>query len=73
MRGANTGSGILFCSGMIAGEGIIGIVLALLAVIGVADRLDLSGSLYTGPAGGLILLAILLVAVFVSGTKRRAH
>jgi len=35
-------NGILFCSGMIAGEGLIGIVLAILAVVGVSEILDLS-------------------------------
>jgi putative OPT family oligopeptide transporter len=35
--------GILFCSGMIAGEGLVGILLALLAVIGVDKVIDLSG------------------------------
>lgn len=35
--------GILFCSGMIAGEGLVGILLALLAVIGVDKAIDLSG------------------------------
>ncbi|MBQ4534222.1 MAG: oligopeptide transporter, OPT family [Ruminococcus sp.] len=34
--------GILFCSGMIAGEGLVGILLALLAVFGVAEAMDLS-------------------------------
>ena len=37
--------GILFCSGMIAGEGIVGIALALLAVFGVDKMIDLSGIL----------------------------
>ena len=32
-------SGILFCSGMIAGEGLVGILLAIVAVINVAVRL----------------------------------
>ncbi len=68
-RKGNSGSGILFCSGMIAGEGIIGVVLAILAVAGVADRLDLSSALNTGVAGGLLLLAILLTAVGISGTE----
>ena len=36
--------GILFCSGMIAGEGLVGIVLALLAVFGVDKALNLSKS-----------------------------
>ena len=34
--------GILYCSGMIAGEGLVGIVLAILAVFGVGELLDLS-------------------------------
>ena len=37
--------GILFCSGMIAGEGLVGILLALLAVAGVDKMLDISGIL----------------------------
>jgi len=37
--------GILFCSGMIAGEGLIGIVLALLAVFGLDAMIDISGLL----------------------------
>lgn len=39
-------SGILFCSGMIAGEGLVGILLAILAVVNVAGKIDLSGSFY---------------------------
>ena len=37
--------GILFCSGMIAGEGIVGIVLALFAIFGIDKIIDLSGIL----------------------------
>ncbi|MBQ8297812.1 MAG: oligopeptide transporter, OPT family [Ruminococcus sp.] len=37
--------GILFCSGMIAGEGLVGIVLALLAVFGLDKVVDISGVL----------------------------
>ncbi|MBQ4312975.1 MAG: oligopeptide transporter, OPT family, partial [Clostridia bacterium] len=38
-------NGVLFCSGMIAGEGLVGILLALLAVFGVGELIDLSGVL----------------------------
>ncbi len=38
-------NGILFSSGMIAGEGLVGVILALLAVIGIDDYLDISGKL----------------------------
>lgn len=33
--------GVLFTSGLIAGEGIMGIILAVLAVVGAADRIKL--------------------------------
>ena len=70
-RSADSGSGILFCSGMIAGEGLIGIILAILAVAGAEDKLDVSGSMNTGLVGSLLLLALLTVAVCAAGTKSR--
>ncbi len=42
-RSKATNNGILFCSGMIAGEGLVGILLALLAVVGVDKVIDISG------------------------------
>ena len=56
-------SGILFCSGMIAGEGLIGIILAILTVAGVAGKIDLSGLLNTGLVGGIVLLVIMILCV----------
>ncbi len=44
-KSAIISDGILFCSGMIAGEGIVGILLALLAVFGIDKVLDISGIL----------------------------
>ena len=41
-KNAIVNDGILFCSGMIAGEGLVGILLALLAVFNVADMIDIS-------------------------------
>ncbi|MBQ2754895.1 MAG: oligopeptide transporter, OPT family [Clostridia bacterium] len=59
--------GILFCSGMIAGEGLIGILLALLAVFGLDKVLDLSGRFGLSPVfmniGGLVLFAIIILTV----------
>ena len=37
--------GILFCSGMIAGEGLVGIILALFAVVGIDSAINISGLL----------------------------
>ena len=55
--------GILFSSGMIAGEGLVGIALALVAVLGAANIIDFSGKipewLYT--YGGLALFAVIIL------------
>ncbi|MBQ4159602.1 MAG: oligopeptide transporter, OPT family [Clostridia bacterium] len=62
-----TNDGILFCSGMIAGEGLVGILLAVLAVFGVGEAIDLSAKLGLSPAfmniGGLVLFAIIVLTV----------
>ena len=62
-------SGILYCSGMIAGEGLIGILLAILAVVGVTDKIDLSAHLDTGALGGAILIILIILAVFRAAKK----
>ena len=62
-KGREGGAGILFCSGLVAGEGLVGILLALLAVAGLAGKLDLSSRLSSGPLGGVGLL--FLLAAFV--------
>ncbi|MBQ0027177.1 MAG: oligopeptide transporter, OPT family [Lachnospiraceae bacterium] len=59
----DAGSGVLFCSGMIAGEGLVGIILAILAVIGIDSKLDLSDFLSTGLIGGLVLFIIMVACV----------
>ena len=64
-------SGILFCSGMIAGEGLVGIILAILAVAGVADKLNLSGVLNTGLIGGIVLTVIMVACVLKAAFGRR--
>ena len=59
--------GILFCSGMIAGEGLVGILLALFAVFGIDKAVDLSGKLGISPLvsniGGLVLFAVIILTV----------
>jgi putative OPT family oligopeptide transporter len=60
-------NGVLFCSGMIAGEGLVGILLALLAVFGIADVIDLSGVLNL-PApvsniGALVVFALVILSL----------
>ena len=59
--------GVLFCSGMIAGEGLVGIALALLAVFGVGTAIDLSAKFAIPVAvlnvGGLVLFGIIILTV----------
>ncbi len=60
-------NGILFCSGMIAGEGLIGILLAILAVFNVGTLLDLSGVLNLPAAvssiGSLFVFGLVIVSL----------
>ncbi len=60
-------NGILFCSGMIAGEGIVGIVLAVLAIFGFDKLIDLSGKLNLPAAvsniGSLVVFALIIISV----------
>ena len=74
---AITNDGILFCSGMIAGEGIVGIILALLAVFGVDKVIDISGKLgLSAPVaniGSLIVFAMIVFSVLkFSVLKKRS-
>ncbi len=56
--------GILFCSGMIAGEGLVGILLAVLAIFGVAEVIDLSKLLnlpvWAQSVGSIVLFAVII-------------
>ncbi len=56
-----TTKGTLYCAGMIAGEGLVGIALALMTVAGLS--MDLSQSLYLGEGGGLALMAVMVLAL----------
>lgn len=64
---AITNDGVLFCSGMIAGEGLVGIVLALLAVFGINSVFDLSAKFgipaWISDIGGIVLFALIILTV----------
>ena len=74
-----TSNGILFCSGMIAGEGLVGILLAILAILNVDKIIDLSGVLNLPPAVsnigslvvfGLIILTLLKFSLWKKDSKK---
>lgn len=75
---AITNDGILFCSGMIAGEGIVGILLALLAVFKLDEVINISkylgfsstvSSIASLVVFGLIILSVLKFSVLKKRVK----
>ena len=61
--------GVLFCSGMIAGEGIVGILLALLAVFGITEAIDISGILGLSATVSNVLSLVVFALVILSLLK----
>ena len=73
-------SGVLYSSGLIAGEGIVGILLAVLAIIPagmsakgdplyVSDKINISETFSIGSIGGLICFAVILLTIYLFATK----
>ena len=71
---AQATDGTLYCAGMIAGEGLVGILLAILAVVNVSGIFDLSGSISLGNAGGVILMLLMVLSLlkFSIWNKKKA-
>lgn len=70
-----TSNGILFCSGMIAGEGLVGILLALLAVFQVSDLIDLSDMIplpsWALDIGSLVVFALIILCFVKFGVLKK--
>ena len=73
-------SGVLYSSGLIAGEGIVGILLAVLAVIPMglnaegktlylSDKINLGEIFSIGNIGGLICFALILFSIYFFAIK----
>ena len=67
--------GILYSSGLIAGEGLVGILLAVLAIIKVngqslGDIINISDTVNLGNIGGLIFFAVLCGTIFYAIAKK---
>lgn len=63
-------SGVLFCSGLIAGEGLIGIILAIFAVVGADKAIDLSDKINTGTIGGVVLFIVMMLCIAKSASAK---
>lgn len=57
--------GVLFCSGLIAGEGLMGVLLAILTVTKITDKISVGAKLPEGLrlAGSIIILAALIALI----------
>ena len=58
---AQATDGTLYCAGMIAGEGLVGILLAIFAVVGIS--LDMSGVVNLGNIGGVVLMITMILSL----------
>ena len=56
--------GILYCSGMIAGEGLVGILLAVFAVVGIDGIFNISGILNFS-AGVANIMSLVVFALMI--------
>ena len=72
-RKAKVNRGILYCSGLIAGEGIVGIILAIIAVAGASDAIDVSKVFSIGPVGSIVFFALLICSLVaaMNGKKKK--
>ena len=63
--------GILYSSGLIAGEGLVGIILAILTVIGVADKINLGNyGISLGQGGSVVFFILLCASLLYAATKK---
>ena len=61
--------GTLYCAGMIAGEGLVGILLAIFAVFGI--NTSIGESVNFGNIGGVILMVLMIASLFYFSLKKK--
>ena len=69
-------NGVLYSSGLIAGEGLVGIMLAVFAIIKVGDAtlgdiINLSERINFGNIGGLVFFAVLTATLWAIIMKKK--
>ena len=61
--------GTLYCAGMIAGEGLVGILLAIFAVFGI--NTSIGESVNFGNIGGVILMVLMIASLLYFSLKKK--
>ena len=64
-----TTNGTLFCAGMIAGEGLVGILLAMFAVFGISTALSID----LGNIGGVVLMIVMIACLLAFSMKKKKN
>ena len=62
-------NGTLFCAGMIAGEGLVGILLAVFAVFGINTALSFD----LGNVGGIVLMIVMIACLLAFSLKKKKN
>ena len=66
---AQSTDGTLYCAGMIAGEGLVGILLAIFAVFGI--NTSIGESVNFGNIGGVILMVLMIASLLYFSLKKK--
>ena len=70
--------GTLYSSGLIAGEGLVGILLAFCTIVSfdgktIAERIDISETINMGNIGGLFFFLLLIVSIFIAVNNQKEN
>ena len=69
LKEEQTTRGTLFCAGMIAGEGLVGILLAVFAVCGISTALSID----LGNIGGVVLMIVMIACLLAFSMKKKKN
>ena len=69
LKEEQTTRGTLFCAGMIAGEGLVGIMLAVFAVFGISTALSID----LGNIGGVVLMIVMIACLLAFSMKKKKN
>ena len=69
LKEEQTTRGTLFCAGMIAGEGLVGILLAVFTVFGISTALSID----LGNIGGVVLMIVMIACLLAFSMKKKKN
>lgn len=67
----DSSNAILLCSGLIAGEGITGIIIAILTIAGITDKINLSSVIPSGNIPAILLTVAVAALIYRSAVVKK--